>query len=55
MKNINYAALIAAALVTVAACAPNAPDTAADAAAIKADAPVWFDLYNAGDACIAAG
>jgi steroid delta-isomerase-like uncharacterized protein/uncharacterized protein (TIGR02246 family) len=50
MKTINYAALLAAVFVAVAGCAPNAPDTAADAAAIKADAPVWFDLYNAGDA-----
>jgi len=42
--------LLATAVVAVAACPPKAPDTAADEAKIKADAPVWFDLYNKGDA-----
>jgi uncharacterized protein (TIGR02246 family) len=44
------AALFATALAALTACSPKAPDTAADAAAIKADAAVWFTHYNAGDA-----
>ncbi len=47
---LKYGAVVASALVALAGCAPQAPDTAADLAAIKADALVWFDLYNAGDA-----
>lgn len=42
--------LLATALVAVAACTPKAPDTAADEATLKAGTPVWFDLYNKGDA-----
>ncbi len=50
MNMLKYAAFLATALVALAACAPKAPDTAADVAAIKAVPPVWFDLYNSGDA-----
>jgi uncharacterized protein (TIGR02246 family) len=55
MNVIGKAALQATALFALAACAPKAPDTAADAAAIKADSPTWFKLYNAGDADGVAG
>ena len=48
--------LLAAAIVTVA-CATEATDTpaaavdtSADEAKLRADAPVWFDHYNRGDA-----
>ena len=41
---------LATVLVALAACAPKAPDTAADAAALKAGALMWFDHFNAGDA-----
>ncbi len=50
MKMVKYAVFGATAIVALAACAPKAPDSAAEAAAIKADSLVWFDLYNAGDA-----
>lgn len=50
MNKFKYVAFLATALVVLAACAPNAPDSAADVAAIKADGQVWYDLYNAGDA-----
>ncbi len=50
MNMFKYIAFLATALVASSACAPNAPDTAAEAAAIKTDVLVWFDLYNAGDA-----
>ncbi|CAN5161073.1 hypothetical protein BH23GEM2_BH23GEM2_13180 [soil metagenome] len=46
--------LLAAALVALGACATEAPETSADPSAdearLRADAPVWFDLYNRGDA-----
>ena len=50
MDALRHPALCAAALFALTACAPRAPDTAADAAIIKADVPVWFTHYNAGDA-----
>ncbi len=50
MNMLKYVAFLATALVASAACEPNAPDAAAEAAAIKTDVLVWFDLYNSGDA-----
>lgn len=54
---MRRALLLAAAIVAVGACATEgtdtsaaAPDTAVDEAKLRADAPVWFDLYNRGDA-----
>lgn len=47
---LRRALLLGAVLTTAAACAPTAPDTAADEARLRTDAPVWFDLYNRGDA-----
>lgn len=41
---------LATVLVIAGACAPTTPDTAADEARLRTDAPVWFDLYNRGDA-----
>jgi uncharacterized protein (TIGR02246 family) len=43
--------LLGAMLLTAVACAPAAaPDTAADEARLREEAPVWFDHYNRGDA-----
>jgi len=42
--------LLMTALIALAACAPKAPDAAADEATLKADPGVWMDHYNAGDA-----
>jgi len=54
--------LLAAAFLAVTACTTEAPDTSkagdtaqvadasADEATIRAEAPVWFDLYNKSDA-----
>ncbi|MGK2963631.1 MAG: YybH family protein [Gemmatimonadaceae bacterium] len=39
-----------AAAVFIAACTTAAPDTAADEAALRTAAPLWWDRYNAGDA-----
>ncbi|HEY7683975.1 MAG TPA: SgcJ/EcaC family oxidoreductase [Gemmatimonadales bacterium] len=50
MNVVRTAGLFATALYVLTACAPQAPDTAADVATLKAEAPVWFKLYNAGDA-----
>jgi uncharacterized protein (TIGR02246 family) len=50
MNAIRNATLLVTALFALTACAPKAPDTAADAAAIKAGAPVWFEIYKTGDA-----
>lgn len=50
MNVLRNAALFATAIFALTACAPKAPDTATDEATIKAEAPVWFKLYNAGDA-----
>lgn len=51
------ALLLAAAIITAGACATEATDTpaaavdaSADEAKLRADAPVWFDHYNRGDA-----
>ena len=50
MNRFQQVTILATALVAVAGCAPNASDSGAEAAAIKADVLVWFDHYNAGDA-----
>lgn len=50
MNAIRTAARFATALFALTACSPKAPDTAAGAATLKADAPAWFTNYNAGDA-----
>ena len=50
MKVLRNASLMCTVLFALPACAPRAADTAADAATIKADAPVWFTKYNGGDA-----
>jgi uncharacterized protein (TIGR02246 family) len=50
MSVLRNAALFAAALCALTACAPKAPDTAADVAAIKASEQDWFKSYNASDA-----
>jgi uncharacterized protein (TIGR02246 family) len=42
--------LLGAMLLTAAACAPAAPDTSADEARLREEAPMWFDHYNRGDA-----
>ncbi len=50
MTILRNVALAATALVVLTGCQPPAQDTAADIAALKADAPTWFERYNAGDA-----
>jgi uncharacterized protein (TIGR02246 family) len=50
MNMLKKALLLAAGLVALAACAPKAPDTAADEAALTADPLAWMDAYNAGNA-----
>ncbi len=50
MNARRHATRLATALFALTACAPKAPDTTADAATLKADAPVWFTNFNAGDA-----
>lgn len=50
MNALKNAARLATALVALAACAPKAPDTAADTASLKAEAASWFTSYSAGDA-----
>jgi uncharacterized protein (TIGR02246 family) len=50
MQALRTVALIATTLSALTACVPKASDAAADAATLKADALVWFKLYNAGDA-----
>jgi uncharacterized protein (TIGR02246 family) len=47
---IRRGLLLSAALAAITACAPAAPDTSADQAQLEAEAPVWFDHYNKGDA-----
>lgn len=47
---LRRALLLGAVLLTAGACAPTAADTSADEARLRTDAPVWFDLYNRGDA-----
>ena len=42
--------LPAAMLAALTACAQGAPDPATDQATLEAEAPVWFDHYNRGDA-----
>ncbi len=50
MNMLSKTVWLAIAIVALAACAPKPPDTAADAATIKADPLNWMRLYNAGDA-----
>jgi uncharacterized protein (TIGR02246 family) len=50
MIMLKKALLLATGLVALAACAPKAPDTAADEAALKADPLAWFEAYGAGSA-----
>lgn len=50
MNKREKVALLGTALVALAACAPQAPDTAAEAASIMAGSLAWFQHYNAGDA-----
>lgn len=50
MNILRHAVLLAASAVALAACAPGAPDTAADEAEIKADPGEWMAAYNSGDA-----
>jgi len=50
MSMLRRIAMIGAALVAIAACAPRAEDTSAVVAAIKAEAANWAKAYNAGDA-----
>ena len=47
------ALLVAIGIMTAVACSPraaDAPDTSADEAKIRAEAPIWFDLHTKGDA-----
>ena len=47
------ALLVAMGILAAVACSPraaDAPDTAADEAKIRAEAPIWFDLHTKGDA-----
>jgi uncharacterized protein (TIGR02246 family) len=50
MVTFKKALIVAASLVVLAGCAPTAPDTAADDAAIRTVSPAWATAYNAGDA-----
>jgi ketosteroid isomerase-like protein len=50
MSKLKGYSLLAAGLIALAACAPKAPDTAADEAALKAEPGAWMDAYNAGNA-----
>jgi len=50
MNPFRNAARLATALVVLTACAPKAPDTAADTVSLKTEASSWFDRYAAGDA-----
>jgi uncharacterized protein (TIGR02246 family) len=50
MQTLGKVLLLAASGAVLMACAPKAPDTAADETALKADPVAWFDAYNAGDA-----
>jgi uncharacterized protein (TIGR02246 family) len=47
---LRTALLFVAGTFALSACAPKAPDTAADEAALQADPLAWFDAYNAGNA-----
>lgn len=47
---INKILLLASSFVMVAACTAKAPDTAADEAKLRADAAMWWERYNKGDA-----
>lgn len=45
--------LVAMGIMAAVACSPkatDAPDTSADEAKIRAEAPMWFDLHTKGDA-----
>lgn len=42
--------LLASSLVAMAACTAKPSDTAADEAKLRAEAAIWWELYNKGDA-----
>lgn len=46
---LRRAFLLATAVLAVAGCTAKAPDTAADEAQLRVEAPKWFDLWNKGD------
>ena len=50
MNMLKKILLLATGLLVLATGAANARDKAADEAKLKAHEPVWFDLYNKGDA-----
>ncbi len=50
MNTFGKLMLLAVSVVVLASCAPKAPDTAADEAALKADPGAWFEAYGAGNA-----
>jgi uncharacterized protein (TIGR02246 family) len=50
MNMFSKLVLLVMSVMALGACAPKAPDTAADVAALKADPSAWFDAYNAGNA-----
>jgi len=50
MGMLKKSVLLATGLIAMAACAPKAPDTTADEAALKADPLAWAEAYNAGNA-----
>src|SRR5712691_9840022 len=50
MNVLKKELMLAMAIVMLAACAPKAPNTAADEAALRADPEEWMKAYNAGNA-----
>jgi len=50
MNTFGKLQLILLGAIVAAACAPEAPDTAADEAVLKADPVAWFEAYGAGNA-----
>ncbi len=50
MKYFTHLVALASVAALLAACAPQSQDDSAALAEIKANTPVWFDHYNAGDA-----
>ena len=50
MNTFRKLVVLVVSVAALEACAPKAPDTAADVAALKADPSAWFDAYNAGNA-----
>jgi ketosteroid isomerase-like protein len=47
---IRRALMLITACGAIGACAPATQDTSADVAKLEADAPLWFDHFNKGDA-----